>query len=152
LETAVATPLIDVDPVEVDCSVRGGTSKVSGDRRANIRIIVGSVAYGDLAISLGLHVGLDIAYSRFDESTGTSVGVIVRDFVSGEISEDIGVGGKLVDDTDISLEDFNSPRWVVAVDGLAWRRQIRDDIDTYRQKKAWLCFIPAAAKALTQPE
>jgi len=131
LERAVSTPLVDVEPVKVDCSVGGRTSKVICDRRSDIGIVVRCVSNGHLSIAFRHHVGFDIAYSGFDKSTGAGIGVVVGNFISGEIAEHVGVGGKHVDDTGVALENLDRPGWVGTVDRFTGRRQVRDDIDAY---------------------
>lgn len=109
MESAVTTPLVDIDSVKINCGVCRCASKVVGDRGTDSGVIICCIADWHLAIAFGRHVGFDIAHCCFDEGTSAGIGVIVGNFISGKIAEDVGVGGKHVDDTDVSLEYLHSP-------------------------------------------
>lgn len=92
-EGRITAPRVDVVTPEVDSVISITAVEVMSQRNSDGGIIVGSITNTNLAVVLGLDIGLGITDRSFDESTGVGVVDFVGYLVTGEETEDVGVVG-----------------------------------------------------------
>ena len=129
LEAGVTAPRVDVVTPEVDALVLVLAVEVVGHVVTDVRVIAGGVTNTHGAVVLGLDVGLHVTDSGLDVGAGVRGLFAVGDLVTGEETDDVLVLGQLIHDGGVTLVEVVVPLGVLAVDGLAGRGQIRNDVD-----------------------
>lgn len=131
LHRALSTPRVDVVTPEINRLFDSVAVEVVGNLSANILVIVGGVANtkpsGNLLVVL--YVGLGVSNSGLDKGRGSGIVLSVGDLVSSKEADDVGVLGKLINDSRVTLKQGSVPLRSVAVDGIVGLAEIRHDVN-----------------------
>lgn len=131
LEGGITAELVDVVTEEVDGVISAVADQVVGDILTDILVVIGSVTNSQgRTVLLVLDVCLHVTDGSLDVSHGSSVVVIVRDLITSEETNDVGVRSESVDNLGVTSEQFCIPLGVGGNNGLFGSRQITDDVDS----------------------
>ena len=128
-DAGVTAPGIDVVAPEVDCVRAIAAVKITRQVLADVSVVIGGISDTNGPIVLLLDIGLHVTGGSLNKGASIGVGIVVRDFVAGKEAKGVGILCHDIDNGCVASIEIVVPVGVVADDGVARCREIRNDID-----------------------